>query len=204
MRPVHLIGRAWLDLEITGREHLPATGPMVFAANHYSHIDPPLVSLAAGENVRYLAVDELFGQYRAFDAFTLFFGAIPMSRVKAPLGALKTALAHLESGGLVGVFPEGRRVAYWGESVPKQGAAWLALRTGAPLVPVAICGTEGTLSLPEPGVRRTAVRVWVEAPLLPAAYVDRQDPRGEMIGDWRLALERRLGPWTDGADRTGR
>ena len=192
MRPVHALARLAFDIEITGREHVPSSGPVVFAANHLSHIDPPLVSLAAGRNVRYLALDELFGRFKPFDALTLYFGAIPMSRVRPPLGAMKTALAHLGDGGWVGVFPEGRRVGWWGESGPKRGAAWLARRTGAPVIPVAIAGTEGTLSLVEPRVRRTAVRIWIEAPLDPADYQALDRPDEALMADWWKAVDRRL------------
>jgi hypothetical protein len=87
-------------------------------------------------------------------------------------------------------------VAAWGEVYPpKRGAAWLAMRTGSPLIPVAIQGTQGTLSVDVPGLRRVAIRAWVEPPLLPDDYLDRVDPIGAMMDDWHRAMDRRLGPW---------
>jgi 1-acyl-sn-glycerol-3-phosphate acyltransferase len=197
-RPTRLLGRVALDLRIYGREHVPTGGAVIFAANHLSHIDPPLVSLVHHHNVRYLALDELYGTYPIFDYVTLYFGAIPLSRTRAPLGALREALWELEGGGAVGVFPEGKRVAFWGEVPPKHGAAWLALRTGTPVVPVAIAGTEGTMSVAQPGIRRTKVRVWADPPLYPDTYLDRADPLGSMMEDWRLALDHHLAPWFRG------
>jgi 1-acyl-sn-glycerol-3-phosphate acyltransferase len=195
-RPVSWFFRLVSDLRITGREHIPAESRAVIAGNHLSHIDPPVISLAAPRNVRYLALDELFGKTRLFDWITLYYEAIPMSRTRAPLGAMREAIATLEGDGLLGVFPEGRRVAAWGEVYPpKRGAAWLAMRTGSPLVPVAVQGTQGTLSIDVPGLARTAVRVWVEPPLLPEDYLDRIDPIGAMMDDWYRALDRRLGMW---------
>ena len=190
-----LFARVAWDLEVTGREHIPS-GPVVFAGNHQSHVDPPLLSIAVRTNVRYLAVDELFGRSSYFDRLILYFGAIPTPRTRPPLGALRAAIGHLEAGGPVGVFPEGRRTAWWGEEQPKRGAAWLALRTGAPLIPVAIAGADHTLSKAVPGFRRTPVRVWVEPPLAPDRYVADIDPLGSMMRDWRDAMDRRLTGWS--------
>ena len=190
-----LFSRVTWDLEVTGREHIPP-GAVVFAGNHQSHIDPPLVSIAVRANVRYLAVDELFGRSTAFDRLILFFGAIPMPRTRPPLGALKAAIGHLQAGGPVGVFPEGRRTAFWGEESPRRGAAWLALRTGAPLVPVAIAGTDQTLSKEVSTFRRTPIRVWLEPPLFPDAYLRDVDPLGSMMRDWHEAMDGRLSGWT--------
>ena len=194
-RPVELVGRLVFDLEISGREAIPKTGPVVLAANHLSLIDPPFVGLTIKRNVRYLALEELFGRSRFFDGLTLFFGAIPISRDRPTHNPMRTALAELESGGAVGVFPEGGRVTGWGAVQPKKGAAWLSMRTGAPLVPVALNGTEGTLSLTDERIRRTAVRVWVNRPLYPEDYTDRVDPLRAMMDDWVLALDAHLGPY---------
>lgn len=191
---VTAISRVAWDLEVTGREHIPP-GPVVFAGNHQSHVDPPLLSVAVRMNVRYLAVDELFNRSVWFDRLILFWGSIPTPRERPPLGALRTAIRHLESGGPIGVFPEGRRTTYWGEESTKRGAAWLALRTGAPLIPVAIAGAERTLSQTESRFRRTPVRVWIERALDPHDYLDHVDPVGSMMGDWRAAMDSRLGEW---------
>lgn len=194
-RPIELFCNFLFDLEITGKEHVPKIGPVVMAANHLSLIDPPFLGLTIKRNVRYLALEELFGRSRFFDELTLFFGAIPISRDRPTHGPMRTALGELERGGVVGVFPEGGRVRAWGDVPPKKGAAWLAMRTGAPLVPVAINGTEGTLSFTDRRIRRTAIRVWVDEPLYPEQYVDRDDPLGEMMEDWRAAVDRHLAPW---------
>ena len=194
-RPVDMVARLVFDLEISGRELVPKSGPVVMAANHLSLIDPPFLGLCVRRNVRYLALDDLYGRSRFFDGLTLFFGAIPISRERPTHGPMRAALEDLESGGVVGVFPEGGRVPAWGDNEPRQGAAWLSMRTGAPLVPVAINGTQGTLSFSEPRLRRTAVRVWANEPLYPEDYADRIDPLGAMMEDWRKALDRHLAPY---------
>lgn len=188
-------GRVLFDLELSGAEHVPAEGAVLFAANHFSHLDPVLVSTFTGRAVRYLAVDELFGRHPGFDRLTLFFGAIPMSRVRAPLGALRTALDELASGGAVGLYPEGRRVESWGAEPPRRGAAWLAFASGAPLIPIAIQGSHRTLSINEPRFRRVPIRVSAGPPLRWEDHVDAIDPLGSMMAGWVDSLQGRLGPW---------
>ena len=94
------------------------------------------------------------------------------------------------------LFPEGRRVAHWGESESKEGAAWLALRAGAPLVPVSIIGTDGSLSVRERAMRRAAVRAFADAPLYPADFAALANPRGAMTAAWRAAVDAHVAHWS--------
>lgn len=177
------LARWWIDYERRGVA-VPS-GPVVVAANHYSHIDPVMVSLAIGRPVRYLAVDELFGSSRFFDSLTHWLGAIPMSRTRAPLGALRTALAELEGGGVIGLFPEGVRVWVWGETEPKRGAAWLARRAGVPLVPVAIAGTDQVLGRDAHRIHRSPVTVVVCDAIEPGDHPGKRDAVAAMTEEWR-------------------
>jgi 1-acyl-sn-glycerol-3-phosphate acyltransferase len=195
---VRVVGR-WYDLEVSGGEHIPRRGPVVLAINHFSHLDAVISTYLAGRNVRYLAVDELFGESRFFDRLVGYFGAIPMSRERPPLGAMRTALETLNDGGAVGLFPEGRRVAHWGESDMKEGAAWLALRAGVPLVPVSIIGTEETLSVRERAMRRASVRAWADPPLYPTDFLDEPNPRRVMTEAWQAAVDARVAHWSSTA-----
>jgi len=193
--PIGWLAAALFDIEITGRSYLPERGPYIVTANHLSLIDPILVTLAVGAQVRYLALDELFGKARILDAMMDYFGSIPISRVRPPLGAIKEGLAVLESGARLGVFPEGGRAMLWGERPIKRGAAWLAVATGAPIVPCSITGTEGMLSMVEPAVRLPAVRLSFHPPLFPETYLERVDPLGAMMDDWKEALDMDLVHW---------
>ncbi len=94
-----VLGR-YFPLTCEGRERVPL-GPLVVAANHFSHLDPVVVTVATGRPIRYLAVDELYGRSAFFDGLTLWLGAIPMPRSRAPIGALRCALAELAAGGAV-------------------------------------------------------------------------------------------------------
>lgn len=192
--PVGAFLRYWCDISIANRERIPAHAPSVLAANHLSFIDPVLVSFAAHDNVRYLAVDELMGRSEFFDRLVGYWGAIPTPRDRSVIGAIRTALHQLEFGP-VGVFPEGRRVEAWGVEPPRRGAGWLSILTGAPLVPISIYGTQDILSKSQPGFRPAAVRMWVEEPIWPADHLDAVDPATSMVEEWWRRVDRRLAPW---------
>ncbi len=177
-----VLARWRVDYERRG-EKVPA-GPVVIGANHFSHVDPVAVSIALDRPVRYLAVDELFGSSRLFDGLTHWLGAIPMSRTRAPLGALRSALAELDAGGTVGLFPEGIRVRTWGESEPKRGAAWLARRAGVPLIPVAISGTDEVMGRDAHRISKGHVTVVVCEAIDPIDYASVANPLGAMTEEW--------------------
>ncbi len=193
--PARTLGSAVLDLSVTGQEHVPSRGPVVVAANHFSHLDVPIIGANISRFLRFLAVDEIYGKSRAFDATLGFFGAIPLDRDGYPVRALRTAIDYLHDEHVIGVFPEGRRVEEWGVDPPKRGAAWLAWMSGAPLVPVAIHGTEHSLSPDIRRFHRTAVRMWIEPPLWWHDYADAVDPLQSMMDDWYERVDDRLRPW---------
>ena len=166
-----LLPKVW-DFELVGRNAI-TEGPLVVAVNHFSHLDPVASAVAAERSARYLGVDELFGQSKFFDGITYYLGVIPMPRGRVPLQAMRAALNHLNEGGAVGLFPEGRRVSELGESSPKQGAAWLARRTGCPLVPMAIWGSDRAMGLKETRINRHPIRVAIGDPMLPERYTSR-------------------------------
>ncbi|MFV2065790.1 MAG: lysophospholipid acyltransferase family protein [Pirellulales bacterium] len=191
--PVGLFARIAADLEVRGHEFIPKVGPVLLVPNHVSLIDPPIVSLVASRYTRFLALDELFGRSRIFDVATKHFGTIPMSRVYPPLSAMKTSLQHLGDGGALAIFPEGRRAAYWGESTSKRGAAWLAIGTNAPILPIVIQGTEGTLSLTQPRVKRVSIRVTVRPPIDPSGFLSCVAPTVGIMKEWERSVSEILG-----------
>lgn len=195
--PARLLSRLYFDIHVTGIEHLPSEGGFVLASNHFSHLDPPLLGAYSNRIVRFLAVDDLFGKSKAFDWTMGFFEAIPLDRDGYPVAALHTAIEHLTAGHGLGLFPEGRRVERWGVDDPKRGAAWLAWMAGAPLIPVAIHGTQSSLSPVERAFKRSAVRIWYEEPLWWYDYADRIDPLGSMTADWFDAVDRKLSNWME-------
>lgn len=159
------LGRLAFSLRIERHGDLPPP-PFVIAANHYSHFDAVAIGAAVRSPIRYLAVDELFGNSAIFDRVLGWSGAIPLSRSRVPIRTLRIALARLEAGDILGVFPEGTRVARWGDHAPKRGAAWLATRAKVPLIPVAVTGTDLAFGL-DNRLRWAPIRVVVGQPMGP-------------------------------------
>ncbi|ADU48346.1 lysophospholipid acyltransferase family protein [Intrasporangium calvum] len=118
--------------------NVPASGPVILAANHAAFLDGPLVFSLAPRPVTFLVKQEAFAGPLGFVVRTV--GQIPIDRTTGDRVALSTALAVLERGDAVGIFPEGTRRAGDVDDVSR-GAAWIALRSGAPIVPVAVLGT---------------------------------------------------------------
>jgi 1-acyl-sn-glycerol-3-phosphate acyltransferase len=130
------------------RSHSFPEPPFVLAANHYSFLDPPLVGAAAyGKRARFIALIDLYGNHWPLDWALDALDVITVRRGTVPLGTVRTCLAHLDEGGVVGVFPEGIRVNSFGEAGFKRGAAWLAVKRQVPLVAVAVTGTDRVLGV---------------------------------------------------------
>jgi 1-acyl-sn-glycerol-3-phosphate acyltransferase len=126
------------DVRVTGAEHLPRRGPVIVAANHIGWLDGPLLGIVLPRPVHAWTKADMFtGRTGAFLQRT---GQIPLDRFHADPAAVKTAVRVLRAGNAVGVFPEGTR----GDGEVRRfhrGAAYLALVTGAPVIPVAFFGT---------------------------------------------------------------
>jgi len=135
---LRLFGR-W---EVHGREHVPRRGPLIVVANHLNNADPPLLAASVPRRIRFMAKVEFYRSWRSRLPIALF-GSFPVRRGEADLGALRVAQQLLARGEVVGILPEGTRNKRGiGLQPAHPGAALLALRTGAPVLPVGITGTE--------------------------------------------------------------
>jgi 1-acyl-sn-glycerol-3-phosphate acyltransferase len=123
------------------RDRIPAHGPVILASNHRSFLDPFLIACLVRRPVYFVAKRELFGI--APIAWILgALGAFPIERGRSDEEAMATAKAILARGDCVVIFPEGTRVRPGPLGAPRRGVGRLALQTGAPVVPVAVIGTE--------------------------------------------------------------
>jgi len=131
----------FLSMRRLHRERIPAEGPVIIASNHRSFLDPFLIACLVNRPVYFVAKRELF----AFAPIAWVLGALgafPIDRGRSDEEAMATARAILERGDCVVIFPEGTRVRPGPLGTPRRGVGRLALQTGAPVVPVAVFGTE--------------------------------------------------------------
>ncbi|MCW2968688.1 MAG: 1-acylglycerol-3-phosphate O-acyltransferase, partial [Solirubrobacteraceae bacterium] len=131
----------YFRLSRIGREHIPQEGPVILAANHRSFLDPFVIGCMVRRPCYFVAKKELFSN-RFIAWFLNCLGAFPIDRGNADGDAMSTARAILERGDVVVIFPEGTRTRPGGLGRPKRGVGRLALETGAPVVPIAVIGTE--------------------------------------------------------------
>lgn len=149
----------WLDIEVEGGANVPADGPVIVAANHLSFIDSPLLMTELRRPVTFLGKAEYMTNRVTRYAFPRA-GMIPVDRSGRGVGrSLRLALDRLAAGEVIGIFPEGTR-SRTGELLEGQlGAAHLALKSGAPIVPVGIVGSADAMPvdqiLPERGAQIT-------------------------------------------------
>jgi glycerol-3-phosphate dehydrogenase (NAD(P)+) len=126
----------------TGRRHIP-DGPVIVAANHRSFLDPFIIGCCIRRPVYFVAKRELFE--RRLQGWVLnALGAFPVRRGESDEESVRTALELLERGEAVVIFPEGTRIRSGSLGSPKRGVGRLALEGGAPVVPIAVTGTDRT------------------------------------------------------------
>lgn len=134
--------------KIIGRRNVPKRGPVILASNHRSFIDSPAITLMAPRKVSFLAKQEYFtGSGLKGAVSRAFFGGIGAIGVERGAGAaaqqaLDLGLARLQEGEAFAIYPEGTRSLDGRIYKGRTGVAWLALTSGAPVVPVALTGTE--------------------------------------------------------------
>jgi len=124
-----------------GREHIPEEGPVIIASNHRSFLDPFVIGTMARRPMYYVAKKQMFkGRLRSWILNSL--GAFPVDRGAGDQAMIDTARTILARGEIVLMFPEGTRTRPGSLGQPKRGVGRLALETGAPIVPIAVIGTE--------------------------------------------------------------
>ncbi len=152
----------WLALrivtsrDIQGVENIPRSGPLIVTSNHFSVGDPPILTGVFPRRIVWMAKQELF-DIPIFGLLYYMAGFIPVRRFEGDLRALRRSQDVLRRSMVLGMFPEGTRSGgRLGAGEP--GSALVAMRTGSPILPVAIWGTEHA-RLPRDLFRRTRVSI---------------------------------------------
>lgn len=152
---VYFIGRAVLrplfrllyGTRVSGREHLPTQGPVLLASNHLAGWDTVIIPVSAPRPVQFLTKSAFYTRSGAVGRFQRWFftsiGGVPVLRQagQAAQAALESGARILRAGSVFAVFPEGTRSRDGKLYRGRSGAAWMALETGATVVPVGLVGT---------------------------------------------------------------
>ena len=126
--------------EVEGSECVPPRGPVILASNHPSNLDPPLLAVSIPRPISYMAKPGLFAHPIA-SMFFKAYGAFPLDVHGRDLGAIQKSLRLLRENRVLAIFPEGTRSPNgMRKAIP--GIAMIAMKSGAPILPVGITGTE--------------------------------------------------------------
>ncbi len=132
-------GRLFFWVRYHGVRNIPPNGKLIVCSNHKSVVDPFLIAMPFRRNIHYMAKSELFTDHGPLARTFLYaMGAFPVNRNTGDMKSMRTAEHILKSGGIVGIFPQGKCVFDGSPFCPKAGFSLLAARSGAPVLPVAI------------------------------------------------------------------
>jgi 1-acyl-sn-glycerol-3-phosphate acyltransferase len=143
-RIMTLLCRILFGFTLHGGDRVPAEGPLIVASNHGQYADPVLVCVAVPRRLQWMAKKQLF--VFPFRQFFHFIGSFPVDREGGGRGAIRAALAFLAEGWALGIFPEGTHKGDESTKAAKSGVVVLAVRSGAPVLPVYVGRLPGPLA----------------------------------------------------------
>ena len=152
------------NIKVEGRENIPDGVPVIYASNHRTNADPPLVGAVAKGKYAIMAKEELF-RNKLFGWLIRSLGAFPVSRGKGDMTVIDTACDRIAGGRSLIIFPEGTRSKDGKVHRGHSGAALIAARSGAQVVPVGVCFGEKLRF-------RTKITVKFGEPIDPKEYIE--------------------------------
>jgi 1-acyl-sn-glycerol-3-phosphate acyltransferase len=156
--------RTWCRLRIDGAEHVPASGVFILAPTHRSILDTPISSAVTRRPLRFMGADKWWSN-EWFGKLLSLLGAFPVTRGTADREALRRCLDLLAAGEPLVLFPEGERKSGPVVQPLFDGAAYLAMKTGAPIIPVGIGGSERVMPKGAKFIYPRRLHVVVGAPI---------------------------------------
>jgi 1-acyl-sn-glycerol-3-phosphate acyltransferase len=187
---IRLVSRVVFRVEVSGLENFPVSGACVVAPVHRSNLDTPILAWITGRRLRFMGKDTLwkpaFGNW-----FLTALGGFPVSRGTADREALRACQAIIEREEPLVMFPEGTR--RFGETISDlfDGPAFISARTGAPIVPVAVGGSERVMPKGAKFPRPKKVVLIVGKPIVPPVSTGRVPRRvvRELTEELQVALQ---------------
>jgi len=158
--------RVWFRLEVHGAEHLPVDGAYIVSPIHRSNLDTPVLSAITTRRLRYMGKETLWSS-RALGWLLTALGGFPVKRGTADREALKAGLACVERGEPLVMFPEGTRQVGPDVAEMFDGPAYVACRTGIPIVPVGLGGSEAAMPKGAKFIRPVKMVMVIGEPIVP-------------------------------------
>ena len=181
---------ALTDLQVIGRENLPESGPLLVVGNHFNFLDPLAIIHILPYPLEFIGGRQAPNAPGAVGWIRNLWGILPVSRGSSSRDALTRALGYLRSKGVLGIFPDGG----CGAAVlrpPRPGAALLAARTGAPILPVGLDGLVDVLPALRRG-RRAQVTIRIGKPFGPFNLDARDRASRQQIDEIGQEMMRRI------------
>lgn len=136
--------KTYLRLRRYGKDRVPPGSSCIVVANHTSYLDATVLGSACPRRLTFLVSAEIYGMLR-LQWFYYMMGSIPVRTEQSDMRAMRRALHTLRAGEAVGIFPEGQRMPDGRLGEGKLGVAFLAWRSGAPVIPAAIVGAHAAM-----------------------------------------------------------
>jgi len=195
-----VLAKPYFRLEIHGREHIPSHGPFVLAPVHRSNLDFILVSALTRTRMRYMGKASIW-KWKPLGRFVSMLGAFPVHRGTADRESLRTCLQIIENGESLVMFPEGTRRE--GPVVEDlfDGPAYVAARTGVPLVPVGIGGSAEAMPVGAKFIHPHKIVLVVGEPVLPPVGDGSGRVKRRVVREMTEQLQARLQTLYDEARR---